>query len=556
MKDEPQFELSEETPREGFEMVDTLIVRMWRSRVWIALFVMVGLGVGAFMGAIKPNTYDSVGKLLIRAGAREQGSTESRVVGGERSDSMSGREAMQNELHLLSNPTVYENVARKVGPSRIFSAYDPANAKGDKDLATGWMHHFQSWWFARTSSEGQNLGHPPDHCEACVSRAAQALQTAIAPQAEPGSSVITVVATTNSAELSADLVDAFIAEALVHHQAVFSSEMSLGFLDEQVQTAIADAKQADEALSDYRVSCGFYDAEVQRGHLLTEVNTIETELANDNARLAALESEEAIVRSELTNEQPTTTLTTQGAVVVNPERSLINLRLVRLRDDLLALDGRRDLTSQQIESERTTLNGQIQATRAELESAPGFLEPGVSTQEVPNPRYTRLREQLDRNREESGSLRSSSSKRVERLAHVRERLVSLERCGPAMRVLETAAKQNKARLDKFLQARESVGTLSLLDSENMINLRPLQAATFPMTKSGPRRGRLVLIGGMLGLACGMGLGFLRQGLDRRVRTTQDVVRVLGTPVVGVVPDLRRKGPRARPQPPESTRVRA
>ncbi len=513
-------------------------------------------GRGAFLGAIKPNTYDSVGKLLTRAGAREQGSAESRVVGGERSDSMSAREAIQNELHLLSNPIVYENVARKVGPARIFSAYDPANGHGEKDLATGWMHRFQSWWFARTASESDNLGHPPDHCAACVARAAQSLRTAIEPHAEPGSNVITVICTTNSAELSADIVDAFIAEALVHHQAVFSSDVSLSFLDEQVQAAVADAKQSDEALSEYRVSCGFYDAEVQRGHLLTEVNTLETDLANDNARLAALEAEEKVVRSELEKEAPTTRLTTHGAVLPNPERSLINQRLVRLRDDLLALDGRRDLTAQQLEAERTTLNEQVKVAKAELESEPEFLEPGVSTQETPNPRYTRLREQLDRNREEDVSLRSSSSKRVERLTHLRERLVTLERCGPALRVLETAAKQNKARLDSFLVARERVGTLDLLDSEKMINLRPLQAATFPLAKSGPKRGRLVMIGGMLGLACGIGLGFLRQSLDRRVRTTEDVGRVLGTPVLGVVPDLRRKGPRARPQPPESTRVRA
>jgi uncharacterized protein involved in exopolysaccharide biosynthesis len=223
---------------------------------------------------------------------------------------------------------------------------------------------------------------------------------------------------------------------------------------------------------------------------------------------------------------------------------------------LLKLDATRDLTTQELEARRSTLKHQIEAAQAELDAMPEMLQPGTTVQESVNPRYTRLREELDGIMEEAVSLRSSLTKKVERQTFLQGKLVSLERCGPALHLLETAADENKKKLDSFLAARSKVGVLELLDSVNMINLRPLQSATIPLTKSGPRRGRLVLIGGLLGLAAGMGLAFLRQTLDRKVRTTQDVGRVLGTPVLGVVPDLRRKGPRARPQPPEPTRARA
>lgn len=555
MKDDPQFDLSEDAPREAFETVDRLIVPVWRSRIWIVLLACVGLGAGAFMGAIKPNTYDSVGKLLTRAGAREQGSTESTVVGGGGSNVMGQREAIVNELHLLSNPIVFENVARRVGPARIFSAYDPASAGSEKGLATGWMHEFQSWWFARTSS-ADGPSHAPDLCGACVAKAEEALQRVIEVRPEMGSNVITVIATTNSPELSASLVDAFIAEALVHHQAVFSSENSLTFLDEQVQAAVLETSKADEALSDYRVSCGFYDADSQREHLLTDLNTLDTALATEGARLAALESEEVIVESALAKEAPTLKMTVQGALTPNAEHSRLKQRLLDLGDEILTLEGSRDLTAQQIKDRRAILNQQIQASQAELSSQPEFLDPGVTISEVPNTRYVRLRDRLDDIRAEEVSLRSSSQKHVERLTHVRGQLVSLERCGPNLRLLQTTATQNKARLDKFLAAREHVGVMDLLDSVNMINLRPLQAATLPLTKSGPRRGRLVMIGGVLGLAIGLGLAFLRQSLDRRVRTTEDVERVLGTAVLGVVPNVKRKAALARAPVVEALRARA
>lgn len=531
-------------PRESIDLVETLVIPLWRSRLWIVAAVLFGIALGAFQAATQPNTYDSTGKLLVRAGAREEGTAETRVGSTLRSDILTGREAVMNELHLLSNPRVYEAVVRRVGPDRILAPYDPTAQGGSYGAATRALHKFQIAWFrllAGRSGDSSAIGE-----EARVAAATLALQRALHLRAEPGSSVLTITCTTTSPRLSAQLVDAFIAEALVHHQVVFASDSSLAFLDEQVSAAEALRSKAEERLAEYRVQCGIFDADIQRSQLLADKQTLEGQLNEEYARIAGLEAMQAVVEGELVKEGERWLVPVERALMPNPAYSRLQQRIFDLRLDLVDLEGSRDRTAQQVESERSKLQQQILTAEIELAQTPEFLDPGMAIVEQPNPRYVRLRERLDSIEEELIALRSSSSKRSQRLAQVEKSLVELEQCTPLLGNLENEARQSNLRLEGFLSARLQVGVLDKLDEMNLINLRPLQSATVAATKSGPRRGRSVMLGGMLGIAAGLGLALLRPGLDRRLRSPEDVRRFLGNPVLGVVPEtLRARRPSQR-----------
>lgn len=538
-----------EPERPAVDLVETLLVPLWRSRGWIALMAVLGLAAGIFHAAIQPNSYDSIGKLLARPGAREEGSAEARVVGSGRVEILSGREAVSNELHLLSNPKVYEKVVRRVGAERILAPYDPRSAGGGYGAATSALHAFQAAWFRLLAGGRSAGGHAPDGCEGCVAAATQVLMRSLFLRSETGSSVISIVCTTSSPRLSADLVDAFIAEAVAHHQEVFASDSSLAFLEEQVAAAMAARARADEQLSDFRVQCGFYDAEAQRGHLLTDLHTLRAQLDEDLARLATLTALESLLQEEIAKEDERQRVPVERTVLMNPARTRIEQRIFDLRIELLGLQGKRDRTTAQLEAERASLEQQLAKAQEELERTQEFLDPGTMLQDLPNPRYARLRERLDVAHEERIALQSGSRKREERLAQAQRSLVELERCGPTLNLLETEARQASQRLDQFLEAREQVGLMDLLDSVNLINLRPLQYATLPFQKSGPRRGRSVLLGLALGLMGGFGLALVRPSLDRRLRGPADVRRLLRAPVLGVLPELRlpvERVPRARP----------
>jgi len=59
----------------------------------------------------------------------------------------------------------------------------------------------------------------------------------------------------------------------------------------------------------------------------------------------------------------------------------------------------------------------------------------------------------------------------------------------------------------------------------------------PAEPAWPSLGLNLLLGGLAGLLCGIGLAFAAERFDRRIRSVEQAERDLGVPVVGVVPEL-------------------
>lgn len=93
-----------------------------------------------------------------------------------------------------------------------------------------------------------------------------------------------------------------------------------------------------------------------------------------------------------------------------------------------------------------------------------------------------------------------------------------------------------------LQGRaQSLGVLAELRNGNV---EVAQAATPPTSPSSPKTARNTILGGLLGLMLGLGIAFLLERLDRRIREPQDLEAVYGLPLLGVVPEssaLSRSG---------------
>ncbi len=79
----------------------------------------------------------------------------------------------------------------------------------------------------------------------------------------------------------------------------------------------------------------------------------------------------------------------------------------------------------------------------------------------------------------------------------------------------------------------------------------IMAKAVPATApSSPQRGRVMMMGLMLGLMMGVGLSFVRNWRDQRLRSADEIVAILGVPIVGAIPSIPRRelvrgGPRLR-----------
>src|SRR6185295_16575088 len=80
---------------------------------------------------------------------------------------------------------------------------------------------------------------------------------------------------------------------------------------------------------------------------------------------------------------------------------------------------------------------------------------------------------------------------------------------------------------------------SLESQNNQTNVSILTRAAVPAKHSSPKLLLNMLVATFLGLLLAVGIALLRELMDRRVRSPEDLVRSIGLPVIGMIPQPMR-----------------
>ena len=517
-------------------LASALLVPMLRSRWLVVACVLLGLLGGVFLGIIKPNSFLSSGKLLVRPSSREEATPEM-VIQGPGNTGAQVRDQVNNELQLLSVPQVFERVARDVTPPRIFAAYDPTAKDGpDTTLLTRLFHRYQKMWFTREGGgKEEKIGHALDSCPLCIHETVYVLMQDLRLGVEPGSSVITILYASHDPELARTVVASFMDASEEHHRQTFSTNTTLEFVAERLQESLAAEQKATQEFTEYRISCGVSDYDVQRAGFLESRSEVEREYATEVSALEQARSRLKEAQQLIAGVAETVQDSVERNAIPNPEWTVLRTRLLTLQDTLERLDLQVGGTVAAREAERQIIQRQIQRTTADLAEEPEFREQDAVLQFVANPHHQRLTTDIDNLKTEIVGREVIVSQKAERLKSIEARLKQTEECGPRYKYLESQAAKAKTSYDDFSRAYERANLMNLLDQLQFSSLRRIQEATLPLEKEGPKRLKFILVGLILGIAAGGTLGFLRMHLDPYVRSPAEAEDLLGVRVLTAVP---------------------
>jgi uncharacterized protein involved in exopolysaccharide biosynthesis len=525
--------------------IRTLVLPLWRSRWLIAATVIVGAGIGLFLGLMQPNTYRSVGKLELIWGAIEEITPESMVEGTTGQRRMP-RDPMSSELVVLTKEAVFERVAREVSPFELFTPYDPA-AMDDESTprVRRLFHQAQAWWFSRGASLASDSGgHQLDNCDRCVSMAAYQLQRLISVQSAYNSSLITVSYATHDPGLAKRVVDAYLSAAQHAHRERNNTGEDLEMARERLAQAEAQKERADRNFYQVKDECGFKDWDKAKDELDARKSELEAKRDELAMQIEQTEGTLEVKRSALEEErnQPYKEEVEIPDPIANEDRDPLNKRLRDLEAKLVKLNSRTGGLIKDKNEEIEATIAELDRVRTQLKELPLVVQPDPVTRTVPNTEIATLeKEVIELDSQIAGLMRAKDSTELA-LDRVSKERDAADSCEQSWRAASGVAKRAQDQVDADLLTLRKLEEFHELDQADYSNLTPIGDATYPRDKEGPKRAKLLLVGLILGGMAGAALAFVRHLTDKTVRSPYDVERLLGMQVVGVLP--KRSLPRS------------
>jgi polysaccharide biosynthesis transport protein len=288
------------------------------------------------------------------------------------------------------------------------------------------------------------------------------------------------------------------------------AQTATAWLGEQIEKLRVNAQQSSDALQAYQAKANLLGVQDQRQ--ITQAKLVDFNRAYLEAQNQRLAAESKLRELNRIAKDPTTS-ETLSSVVNDPliqklktqasdlsiERSKLAEMYRPKHPDLLEIDA-------QLQQVKQRLKDEVQKTMRAVETEAS----------------------IARGREESLLAHMNDLRREARVLNEREaQAFSLQR------EKETADELQVSVLKRL----KETGLASALTASN---IRVVERATRPTSPVRPRKQLIWALSGMAGLALGVGVAFLSESLDNRIRSRDEIERVLGVPVLGVVPVFRQR----------------
>lgn len=281
-----------------------------------------------------------------------------------------------------------------------------------------------------------------------------------------------------------------------------ASTYAKSFLEDRIKQVRADLEDSERVFLEYTQSRGIVSTEDKLGSLTDKLRAQSSaQVTAENERIRAESRYQEMLASEFDSlpqmlDSQVIQELKQRRVALQTERS----EMARLfKPDYPAM---------------VQLTSKIEEVDGEIAREINNIRDGIKMEF-----QTRLREEV---------------KLQESIAATREEILQLEESSTDFTTLKREVDTNRELYDGLLQRMKEVGVAAGIANNN---ISVVDAAAVPRGPYSPNIKRSIAIALVLGLFAGVGLAFLFELLDDTIKSSPDLEKLLGKPVLGVIPKV-------------------
>ncbi len=482
---------------------------LFKRKTQILLFfavTFVTVAVGTFM--TQP-TYEAKAQILVKLGRENiylpASGSSSPVINFNREEQINSeieifksRSLAMEVLHSLGPAAVYEDVADE--PSGIRAAILPSKGSG------------------RTPAE----------------KAFLQMQKALDVQGIKKSNVIEVSFKHTDPQTAAAVANKLSSLFLDRHLSVHKTPQSYAFFQQQSELLKTKLNEAESRLQELKEKYDVTALDEQQSILLNQAAELRTALNESLSRAVEAENRIQELQQQLTAVPKTIP---QGEEVDhNPYLiSTLEARLVELQLKEKKLLTKYTEQSRLVKNVREEIGIVRQKLVDNEKKQYGKTRTGV------NPTHQQLQQELLRNKADFKALLAKSQAQRGQLADYKKELDQFNRVETTYNRLQQEVDVDRQNYKLYLTRFEESRISDAMDSEKIASVSLIEPAQVPLNPIGPKKMLNLVLGLFLGALGGLGLAFFLEYLDDSLGEIDDVEEQLKLPVLGVLPELEKKG---------------
>ena len=281
-----------------------------------------------------------------------------------------------------------------------------------------------------------------------------------------------------------------------------TGEYAKEFLDKQIIEAGERLKSDEITLVEYANENGILGVDEGQTRQVKKLENLDSALVQ--AEIRRIEAESLYLQMKRAGSVAT--------VLSNPVVTSLKARLVGLEGDYLEMLK----TFKPNYPDMQRLQQQINATKSKLNKEMGNIQRSMRAD------YKAAQRQEDKIRKE--------------LSQFNETMQNLQDSGVDYNNLKRKVENSNKLYNSLLQRREEVNVASQANTSSISIVEP---AVLPIKKYRPRPKINLLLGLLSGLILGLAFAFLREALDKSVKSTDDLERITGLPILGMIPRVSK-----------------